>query len=119
MDSAALLSAMNEIQKLKLQLEKAREYEATLIDNTESANAEIQDLRKELDETLSLVEKLKNEVSHYKESESRALEIVGKTQMQLEAANKTVEMQDSTSVEENNGGWGKRGGWVLSGEGKG
>ncbi|KAJ1387678.1 putative interactor of constitutive active ROPs 2, chloroplastic-like [Sesbania bispinosa] len=98
MDSTALMSAMNEIQKLKLQLERAREYEATHIDNAESANAEIQDLRMELDETLSLVEKLKNEVSHCKESESRALEIVGKTQMQLEAANKTVEMLWSESV---------------------
>ncbi|KAJ1398485.1 putative interactor of constitutive active ROPs 2, chloroplastic-like [Sesbania bispinosa] len=59
MDSTALMSAMNEIQKLKLQLERAREYEATHIDNAESANAEIQDLRMELDETLSLVEKLR------------------------------------------------------------
>ncbi|XP_061344193.1 interactor of constitutive active ROPs 2, chloroplastic-like [Gastrolobium bilobum] len=91
MDSTALLSAMNEIQKLKIQLERVRESEAAQINNAESANDEIQDLRMELDETLSLVEKLKNEVRDCKESESRALEVVGKTQMQLETANKTVE----------------------------
>lgn len=91
MDSAALVSAMNEIQKLKIQLERVRESEAVHISNAESDNAEIEDLRMELDEALTLVEKLKNEVRDCKESESRALEVVGKTQMQLEAANKTVE----------------------------
>ncbi|CAL0299583.1 unnamed protein product [Lupinus luteus] len=91
MDSAALISAMNEIQKLKIQLERVRESEATQISNAESADSEIQDLSMELDKTLSLVEKLKNEVKDCEESESRGLEVVGKTQMQLEAANKTVE----------------------------
>ncbi|TKY52891.1 Interactor of constitutive active ROPs 2 [Spatholobus suberectus] len=91
MDSTALVSAMNEIQKLKIQLERVRESEAVHLSNAESDNAEIQELRVELDEALTLVEKLKNEVSDCKESESRALEVVGKTQMQLEAANKTVE----------------------------
>ncbi|CAJ1968469.1 unnamed protein product [Sphenostylis stenocarpa] len=91
MDSTALVSAMNEIQKLKIQLERVRESEAVHISNAESDNAEIEDLKMELDEALALVEKLKNEVSDCKESESRALEVVGKTQMQLEAANKTVE----------------------------
>ncbi|XP_019428539.1 PREDICTED: interactor of constitutive active ROPs 2, chloroplastic-like isoform X2 [Lupinus angustifolius] len=91
MDSAALASAMNEIQKLKIQLERVRESEATQISNAESADSEIQDLSMELDKTLSLVEKLKNEVRDCEESETRGLEVVGKTQMQLEAANKTVE----------------------------
>ncbi|CAJ2656611.1 unnamed protein product [Trifolium pratense] len=91
MDLSALASAMNDIQKLKMQLERARKSEATQIDNAESAEAEIQDLRVELDETLSLIAKLKNEVSHCKKSESQALEIVAKTQMQLETSNKMVE----------------------------
>ncbi|KAK7393580.1 hypothetical protein VNO78_22138 [Psophocarpus tetragonolobus] len=91
MDSTALVSAMNEIQKLKIQLERVRESEAVHISNAESDNAEIEELRMELDEALALVEKLKNEVSDCKESESQALEVVGKTQLQLEAANKTVE----------------------------
>ncbi|KAE9589981.1 hypothetical protein Lal_00037793 [Lupinus albus] len=92
MDSSALVSAMNEIQKLKIQLERVRESEATQINNAESAYNEIQGLRVELDVTLSLVETLKIEVRDCKDSESRALEVLGKTQMQLEAANKTVEM---------------------------
>ncbi|XP_019433286.1 PREDICTED: interactor of constitutive active ROPs 2, chloroplastic-like isoform X2 [Lupinus angustifolius] len=91
MDSAALLSAMNEIQKLKIQLERACESEATQTYNVESAHAEIQDLKMELAETLSIVEKLKNEASGCKESESKALEVVSKMEMQLETANKTVE----------------------------
>ncbi|CAL0310449.1 unnamed protein product [Lupinus luteus] len=92
LDSAALLSAMNEVQKLKIQLERACESEATQTYNVESAHAEIQDLKTELAETLSIVEKLKNEVSDCKESESKALEVVSKMQMQLETANKTVEI---------------------------
>ncbi|KAL5135296.1 Interactor of constitutive active ROPs 2, chloroplastic [Glycine soja] len=91
MDSAALASAMNEIQKLKIQLERVCGSEATQINSSESAHAEIQELKMELDKTLSLVEKLKNEVGDCKESESRALEVVGKMQMQLETANQTVE----------------------------
>ncbi|KAK7355714.1 hypothetical protein VNO80_14974 [Phaseolus coccineus] len=98
MDSTALVSAMNEIQKLKIQLERVRESEAVHISNAESDTAEIEDLRMELDEALTLVEKLKNELNDCKESESRALEVVGKTQMQLESANKTVETVQSEGV---------------------
>ncbi|KAL2323290.1 hypothetical protein Fmac_027669 [Flemingia macrophylla] len=98
MDSAALVSAMNEIQKLKIQLERVRESEAVHISNAESDNAEIEDLRMELDEALTLVEKLKNEARDCKESESRALEVVGKTQMQLETANKIVETLQGEGV---------------------
>ncbi|CAL0316970.1 unnamed protein product [Lupinus luteus] len=91
MDSAALASAMNEIQKLKIQLQRVRESEATQCNNSESADFEIQDLRMELDGTLTLVEMLKNEVRDCKHSESRALEVLGKTQMQLVASNETLE----------------------------
>ena len=91
MDSAALASAMNEIQKLKIQLERVCGSEATQINSSESAHAEIQELKMELDKTLFLVEKLKSELSDYKESESRVMEVVGKMQMQLETANQTVE----------------------------
>ncbi|KAE9612291.1 putative interactor of constitutive active ROPs [Lupinus albus] len=91
MDSAALASAMNEIQKLKIQLERVRESEATQCNNLESADVEIQDLRMELDGTLTLVEMLKNEVRDCEDTKSRALEVLGKTQMRLVAANKTLE----------------------------
>ncbi|KAM2566410.1 hypothetical protein TB1_008920 [Malus domestica] len=92
MDSAALASAMNEIQKLKGQLERVAESEDAQNRHAESAYAEIQTLRKELSETFSLVEKLKAELNECKESESRALEVIQSTHMQLEAANATIEM---------------------------
>ncbi|KAK8563623.1 hypothetical protein V6N13_006137 [Hibiscus sabdariffa] len=91
MDSAALASALNEIQKLKAQLEKAYESKAIQIKHAESAHSEIQKLRIELTETLALVEKLKSEITNCRESEALATEVVNKTEMQLEAANKTIE----------------------------
>lgn len=91
-DSAALASAMNEIQKLKGQLEMVVESEAAQTKHAESAHAELQSLRMELTETLSLVEKLKTELSDCRESEAEALELVSKTQKQLETANATAEM---------------------------
>ncbi|XP_021289662.1 interactor of constitutive active ROPs 2, chloroplastic isoform X1 [Herrania umbratica] len=102
MDSAALASAMNEIQKLKVQLEKAYESEAIQTKHAESAHAEIQNLRIELTETLLLVEKLKSELTDCRESEAQALEVVSKTQMQLEAANETIEKlrSDATKATE-------------------
>ncbi|TYJ39910.1 hypothetical protein E1A91_A04G102300v1 [Gossypium mustelinum] len=92
MDSAALASALNEIQKLKAQLEKAYESEAIQTKHAESAYAEIQNLRIELTETLALVETLKSEINNCRESEAQAVEVVSETEMQLEAANKTVEV---------------------------
>nr|KJB33005.1 hypothetical protein B456_006G1686001 [Gossypium raimondii] len=100
MDSAALASAMNEIQKLKVQLEKAHESEALQTKHAESTHTEIQNLRIELTETLSLVQKLKSELTDCRESESQALEAVHKTQTQLEAANKTIEMLGSDATKE-------------------
>ncbi|KDP29076.1 hypothetical protein JCGZ_16465 [Jatropha curcas] len=91
-DSAALASAMNEIQKLKGQLDMAVESEAAKTKHAESAHAELQSLRMELTETLCLVEKLKNELTDCRESEAEALELVSKTQKQLETANATTEM---------------------------
>ncbi|KAK7337033.1 hypothetical protein VNO77_17591 [Canavalia gladiata] len=91
MDSTALVSAMNEIQKLKIQLERVCESENSQTNNAEAAHAEIQELKMELDKTLSIAENLKEEISDCKESESKALEVVGKMQMQLETANQTVE----------------------------
>lgn len=98
MDSAALASAMNEIQRLKVQLEKVAESEAAQTKHAESAHAEMQSLRIELTETLDLVEKMKNELNDCKESEARALEVVSKTQMQLENANANLEMLRSNSI---------------------
>lgn len=98
MDSTALASAINEIQKLKGQLERVAESEATQSRHAESAYAEIQTLRMELSETLSLVEKLKTELNDCKDSEARALEVIQNTHMQLEAANATIEMLKSDGI---------------------
>ncbi|TYH77294.1 hypothetical protein ES332_D04G144400v1 [Gossypium tomentosum] len=98
MDSAALASALNEIQKLKAQLEKAYESEAIQTKHAESAYAEIQNLRIELTKTLSLVETLKSEINNCRESEAQAVEVVSETEMQLEAANKTVEVLRSDAT---------------------
>ena len=98
MDSAALASAMNEIQKLKAQLEMVAESEATQAKKAESAHADIEGLRIELSETLSLVEKLKTELNDCKESEAQAREVISKTQRQLEEANETAEMLRSDGI---------------------
>ncbi|KAJ8899789.1 hypothetical protein K2173_019489 [Erythroxylum novogranatense] len=98
MDSAALASAMNEIQKLKNQLEMVTESEASQSKHAESAHAELQSLRIELTETLNLVEKLKNELNHWREAEAEAQEIVSKTQDQLEEANTAAEMLRSDHI---------------------
>lgn len=98
MDSSALVSAMNEIHKLKSQLERASESESSQANNAESDHAQIQDLRMDLSEAISVMEKLRNEASNCKESESRALEVIGKMQMQLETVNKTVETLRSDAI---------------------
>lgn len=98
MDSAALASAMNEIQRLKVQLEMVAESEAIQAKNADSAHAELEGLRVELSSTLSLVEKLKSELNDCKESEARALDVVNKTQRELEEANATAEMLRSDGI---------------------
>ncbi|KAL0545013.1 hypothetical protein IC582_020147 [Cucumis melo] len=95
MDSAALGAAMHENQKLKLQLERIAGSEANQSRHAESAHAEIQGLRIELKETLSLVEELRSKLSEYEDSEAQALEDLKKTQMELETANKTIERLQS------------------------
>ncbi|KAI5665336.1 hypothetical protein M9H77_24659 [Catharanthus roseus] len=86
MDSAALASAINEVQKLKFQLDRVAESEAAHARHAESAHAEIQNLRSELTDTLALVETLKMQLNESKESEAFAMEEVTKVQVQLVAA---------------------------------
>lgn len=90
-DSAALASAMNDIQKLKMQLERVAESEATYARRAESAHAEVQSLRQELSETLNLVENLKHELTDCKESKAQALEVVKEIESQLAVARSTEE----------------------------
>ncbi|KAF5750384.1 interactor of constitutive active ROPs 2 chloroplastic isoform X1 [Tripterygium wilfordii] len=97
-DSAALASALNEIHKLKGQLEMVSQYEAVQTKHAESAHAELQSLRMELAETLSLVENLRTELGDCRESEAEALELVKKLQEQLETANAAVEVLRSDGI---------------------
>ncbi|XP_040931846.1 interactor of constitutive active ROPs 2, chloroplastic [Gossypium hirsutum] len=100
MDSDALVSAMNEIQKLKVQLEKVYKSESTQMKHTESAHANIQNMKIELTKTLFLVEKIKSKLTDCEESEAQGLELVSKTRMQLEVANKMIENLYSDATKE-------------------
>lgn len=98
MDSAALASAMSEIQKLKIQLEKLAESEAAQAKYAESAHNEMLTLRLELSETLAIVEELKNQLNDSKDSEARALEAASRTQEQLEIVKSTEETLRSENL---------------------
>ncbi|XP_076921382.1 interactor of constitutive active ROPs 2, chloroplastic-like [Bidens hawaiensis] len=91
MDSAALAAAVNEIQKLMMQLEKVAESEANHAKHAESAHDEMLKLRLELSETLAIVEELKIQLNDSQDSEARALELVSQTRKQLETVESTEE----------------------------
>ncbi|XWS71338.1 hypothetical protein CRYUN_Cryun03dG0129800 [Craigia yunnanensis] len=90
-DSAALASAVNEIQRLKDHLEMVAESEAAHTKQAESAHLESQSLKGNLVETLSLVANMKNQLKDSRESEAQAQALASETLLQLEAAKKTVE----------------------------
>ncbi|KAA0044032.1 interactor of constitutive active ROPs 3-like [Cucumis melo var. makuwa] len=98
MDAAALASAINEVQRLKVQLEMVSESELTRSKLAESSQTEIDHLRTKLSETLSLVEKLKEELSYCRESETQALEVARKNQNQFETAKAAVEKLQSDAI---------------------
>lgn len=91
LDSAALASAMAEIQKLKVQLDRVAGSEAAQARHAESAHGEIHHLRIELAENLELVGDLKSQLNHSKGSEAKALQELSEAQMQLEVARLTEE----------------------------
>ncbi|KAL8193338.1 hypothetical protein R6Q57_026919 [Mikania cordata] len=99
MDSVTLAAAMNEIQKLKMQLEKVVESEANLTKYAESAHDEMLKLRLELSETLAIDEELKTQIKDSHDSEARALEVVGQTREQLETIKSTFEILKSEKLE--------------------
>ncbi|WRX32508.1 hypothetical protein QQP08_027135 [Theobroma cacao] len=91
LDSAALVSAVNEIQRLKDQLEMVAESEAAQTKQAESAHLELQSLKGNLVETLSLVANMKTQLKDSQESEAKAQALASETLLQLEAAKRTVE----------------------------
>lgn len=90
-DSVALASALNELQQLKAQLEMVAESEAAQTKNAESAHVELQNLKRNLIETLSLMENMKNQLRESKESETQAQALASETLLQLETAKQSVE----------------------------
>jgi chromosome segregation ATPase len=97
-DSIALTSAMNEIQRLKIQLEIVTESGAAQTKHIESTNAELQSLKGNLAESLSLVENMENQLQVCKESEAQARALASETLEQLETAKKTVDVLRSDSM---------------------
>ncbi|CAN4118928.1 unnamed protein product [Withania somnifera] len=89
LDSAALASALNEIQELKLQLDRVADSEATQACHVESAHAETQSLRVQLKGTLTLLEQLQNQLNKSRQSEATVLDEVRKAQLELEVAKMT------------------------------
>ncbi|XP_044505001.1 interactor of constitutive active ROPs 3-like isoform X1 [Mangifera indica] len=90
-DSDALTSVLNEIQHLKAQLEMVAESEDAQTKHSESAHVELQSLKGNLIETLSLVENMKNQLRDGKESEIQAEQLASETLVQLGTAKSTVE----------------------------
>lgn len=86
-DSAALVSSLDEIKQLKIQLELVVESEAS---HSELNRIEISKLKESLSEALSIVENMKNQLKDAKESETQAKALVGETLTQLETAKKMV-----------------------------
>ncbi|CAL9765049.1 unnamed protein product [Musa acuminata subsp. burmannicoides] len=97
-DSAALSSAMNEIQRLKVQLEMVLKSEAAYLKQSEVARTELQDLIQDMAETLSTVENLKVQLRNSKKSEVEAHTLVDETREQLEMAKTTIKTLHSEGL---------------------
>ncbi|GMI92303.1 ROP interactive partner 5 [Hibiscus trionum] len=83
--------AVNEIKRLKDHLEMVAESEAKHTKQAESAHLDLENLKGNLVETLSLVSNMKNRLMDGPESEAQAEVLASETLLQLEAAKKTVE----------------------------
>lgn len=97
-DSTALAAAVNEIQQLKAQLEMVAESGDVQTKCAESTDVELQTLKVNLTETLSLVETMKKQLKESKESESQAQALADETLMQLENAKRSVEILRADSL---------------------
>uniref|UniRef100_A0A1D1XT09 Interactor of constitutive active ROPs 2, chloroplastic n=1 Tax=Anthurium amnicola TaxID=1678845 RepID=A0A1D1XT09_9ARAE len=89
-DSAALSTAMNEIQELKLQIEILVGSEAAQSKQAQLAHAELHNLKQDMVETVSLVEGLRTDLHGYEKSKLEYQELLSEIQMQLEVSNSTI-----------------------------
>ncbi|XP_031122437.1 interactor of constitutive active ROPs 3-like [Ipomoea triloba] len=97
-NSSALVSALNEIKELKSQLENIAESEATQTKNAGLAQADLNNLKENLTDSLLLVEDMKIQLRDCKEAEAQAQVLVNETLLQLETAKRTVEALRSDGV---------------------
>ncbi|KAG5114702.1 hypothetical protein JHK82_037971 [Glycine max] len=101
-NTAALTSAIDEIQQLKVQLELVANCENAHTQIAESSDVELLNLKDNLAESLSLVENMKNQLKDSKES-AQAQALVNETLRQLEAAKRTVEFLRADAAKAVNG----------------
>ncbi|KAJ7980953.1 Interactor of constitutive active ROPs [Quillaja saponaria] len=87
-DSAALASArVNEVQ-----LDLVADCETAQTKTAESADEELKNLKEKLADTLSVVENMKNQLRDCKESEFQAQALASETLLQLETAERAVDV---------------------------
>ncbi|KAI4385515.1 hypothetical protein MLD38_003531 [Melastoma candidum] len=91
-DSSALASSVNEILRLKNELEMVAESEAALKEQAQSVGLELESLKGNLAETQLLMDNMKTELKDSRESEAQARALVNDTLIQLESAKATVEV---------------------------
>ncbi|KAE8682476.1 putative DOF domain class transcription factor [Hibiscus syriacus] len=89
---------VNEIQQLKDHLEMVAESETKQTKQADSAHLDLENLKGNLVDTLSLVSNMKNRLKDGRESEAPAEVLASETLLQLEAARKTVEALRSEGV---------------------
>ncbi|XP_020086915.1 interactor of constitutive active ROPs 2, chloroplastic-like isoform X2 [Ananas comosus] len=90
-DSAALGSAMAEIQKLKLQLEASSQSEADTMKQSEEAHLKLKAFEQEMEEKLAIIESLNVQLKDGKKAESEAKAMVSESQELLGKAKITIE----------------------------
>lgn len=90
-DSAALGSAMAEIQKLKLQLEAASKSKADTMKQSEEAHLKLKTFEQEMEEKLAIIESLNAQLKDGKTAESEAKAMVSESQELLGKAEITIE----------------------------
>ncbi|XP_008783713.1 interactor of constitutive active ROPs 3 isoform X3 [Phoenix dactylifera] len=90
-DSAALASSMNEVQRLKLQLEMVLKSEAAQARQSEVENSELQALKQDMEEAISIIANLKVQLRDSEKAEADAKATVIETKQHLETARMTIE----------------------------
>ncbi|KAJ8492222.1 hypothetical protein OPV22_013943 [Ensete ventricosum] len=91
-DTAALASAMNEVRKLKLQLEMVLRSEAALTKKSEVAHIEMQSSKRDLVEVSFTIENLKLQLISSEKAEADAKSTLAESRKQLEVAQSTIEV---------------------------